>query len=81
MDIINKLHSCFREVQGFEFGDDFVKIFDVKTGKYWKIVIEEYKPTPKDPEKTILKAQESTIVKKATKDTRKTWASILKERK
>jgi hypothetical protein len=51
MDIINKIHSCFREVQGFEFGDDFVKIFDVETGKHWKITVEELiKKEKKKPE-------------------------------
>jgi hypothetical protein len=78
MDIINKIHSCFRECEYFEFGEGFVKFYDKDHKKHYKVTIEE---EIKMPEKTILKAQESTIAKKATKDTRKTWASILKERK
>lgn len=49
MDIINKLHTCFRECQGFEFGDDFVKIYDQETGKYWKVTVQEIKKCAQTP--------------------------------
>lgn len=80
MDIINILHSAFRNVEHFEFGDDFVKVFDAETGKHYKISIEEVKPA----EKSILKGQGSTIdlktIKPTSKGKKKTWESILKER-
>jgi hypothetical protein len=75
MDIINKLHTCFRDCEYFEFGEGYVKFYDKDQKKYYKVTIEEELKTP---EKTILSAQGSTIVKKMTKDTRKTWESILK---
>lgn len=66
MDIINKLHSCFRDCQGFEFGDDFVKIFDQETGKYYKVTIQE---EVKHPEKKKSMAISATEYKKLIKAT------------
>lgn len=74
MDIINRLHSTFKDCEYFEFGEDYVKFFDKEVGKYFVISISE----PKTHEKTILNVVQSIKTKKATKDTRKTWDGIIK---
>ena len=85
MDIINMLHSAFRDVQHFEFGDDFVRVFDAETKKHYEIKISEYQP--KDKSQTCAETQRKGLseIKKSNstrqKEKKKTWESILKERK
>ena len=67
MDIINLLHSTFKGCQYFEFGEDFVRVYDVETKKYYQITVSEYQPSVKTPEKTILKGVQSIQNKKTTR--------------
>lgn len=44
MDIVNLLHSTFKDALYFEFGEDFVKFLDKDTGKKYEVIIKEIKP-------------------------------------
>jgi hypothetical protein len=80
MDIINRLHTTFKDCQYFEFGEDFVKFLDKDNGKTYLISIEEVNM----PKKSILKGVQSNELQKTIrskgKEKRKTWESILKEK-
>jgi hypothetical protein len=72
MDIINMLHHTFKDCQHFEFGDDFVKLYDTDTKKHYLITIEEITLKP------ALPAYPEGLKKKAKPD-RKTWENIIKK--
>jgi hypothetical protein len=53
MDIINKLHTCFRECEYFEFGEGYVKFYDKDQKKYFVVKVEEVIIKPKTKTETI----------------------------
>lgn len=83
MDIINRLHTTFRDCLYFEFGEGYVKFYDQESKKYYQITIQEYQPKGNSQMCAQTEAQGLIEIKKTNsrrlKD-KKTWQSILKEK-
>lgn len=83
MDIINRLHSTFRDCKYFEFGEDYVRFFDEGQGKYFEITVREYQQKEKRQlcaQTVVPQSMQSQKTVKVTPKTKKTWESILKEK-
>lgn len=63
MDIINRLHSAFRDCLYFEFGEGYVKFYDQESKKHYKVTIEEEVKVKKAKSETI-SASEFKKIKK-----------------